>query len=65
MYFLKYTHPAAMKYEINKSYSLDELKLELSDDMIKVLFIPINFKWEDFEPKIEVKKEQKNVEKVI
>jgi len=60
--YLKYIHPAAMKYDLKKSYELDELKKELDLDMIKVLFIPVNFKWDDLEIKnksikIEEKKE--------
>jgi hypothetical protein len=44
---LKYTHPAAMKYGTADTYELEELKKELDFEMIKVLFTPINFKWED------------------
>lgn len=53
--FLKYTHPAAMKYETNKSYTLEELQEELSDEMIKVLFAPVDFCWEDIEDTEEIK----------
>ena len=60
--YLKYTHPAAMKYDLKKLYELDELKEKLDLGMIKVLFTPVNFKWEDLDIKnkvikIEEKKE--------
>jgi hypothetical protein len=51
MHLLKYTHPAATKWEVNKVYNLEELKSELSDEMIKVLFEPVNFQWQDLEVK--------------
>lgn len=47
MKLLKYTHPALSKYDITKAYTLQELQSELSDEMIKVMFSPINFEWEE------------------
>ena len=56
---LKYSHPAVTnKYDLNKSYALDELQKELELEMIKVLFQPVNFEWKD----LEVKKHNKKVE---
>jgi len=57
--YLKYTHPAAMKYDLKKLYELDELKEELDLDMIKVLFSPIDWDFEDLEEnkkKLEIQK---------
>jgi len=51
MKLLKYNHPSAMKYDVNKTYELDELKKELDLEMIKVLFVPIGWEWEDLEKK--------------
>jgi len=51
MKYLKYNHPAAMKYNAKKVYELEELKKELDIETIKRLFVPINFKWQDLEPK--------------
>ncbi|MDD4779008.1 MAG: hypothetical protein PHT02_00195 [Tissierellia bacterium] len=56
MKYLKYNHPASMKYNINQVYELEELKKELSIEMIKVLFEPIDFKFEDLESKKKVQK---------
>ena len=44
---VKYTHPAATKYEANKNYNLEELQSELSMEMIQALFEPIDFEWSD------------------
>jgi hypothetical protein len=46
MRYLKYTHPASMGYDLNKSYKLEDLKKELELEVIQVLFTPINFQWE-------------------
>jgi hypothetical protein len=62
MKHLKYTHPAAMKYSVNQVYELEMLKKELSLEMIKVLFEPIDFEWKDLEVK---KKNQKSEEETI
>lgn len=45
MKLLKYIHPAISKYDIKKSYELQELQKELSDDMIEIMFEPLNFEW--------------------
>jgi hypothetical protein len=47
MKILKYIHPSVSKYDITKTYTLQELQSELSDEMIKVMFSPINFEWEE------------------
>lgn len=47
MKYLKYNHPAAMKYDIKKTYELEELKKELDLETIQVLFMPIGWKFED------------------
>ena len=57
MKLLKYTHPAVNKYDTKKSYKLEELKKELSDEMIRQLFTPINFKWEEKKANVELAKE--------
>ena len=49
--YLRYTHPSACGYDINKAYSLGELKKDLSMDMIKLLFTPIDGTWEKAIPK--------------
>jgi len=51
MKLLKYNHPSAMKYDVNKTYELDELKKELDLEMIQVLFEPVGWEWEDLEKK--------------
>jgi len=51
MKLLKYNHPSAMKYDVNKTYELDELKKELDLEMIKVLFAPIGWEFVDLEEK--------------
>ncbi|MFA7204598.1 MAG: hypothetical protein WC188_12925 [Candidatus Caldatribacteriota bacterium] len=49
---LKYIHPASMKYSVTDAYDLEELKKELSIEMIKILFTPIgNWSWQDLETK--------------
>ena len=40
-----------MKYDVNKTYELDELKKELDLEMIKVLFAPIGWEFVDLEEK--------------
>ena len=50
--YLKYNHPSAMKYDVNKTYELDELNKELVLEMIKVLFVPIGWAWEDLVEKV-------------
>lgn len=51
---LKYSHPAASKYSLTKTYTLEELQQDGLDlDRIKILFKPVNFKWD--EPKAEPK----------
>jgi hypothetical protein len=62
MKYLKYSHPSAMKYKISQTYELEELKQELSLEMIKVLFEPANFEWTDLEPKKHIKKIEQNTE---
>lgn len=57
--YLKYTHPASMKYSVSKAYELEELKKELGLEMIQVLFTPINFKWQDLTEKKSKKVEAK------
>lgn len=48
---LKYNHPAMIKndIDINKIYTLDELKKVYGNDISKIkrLFKPMNFKWEE------------------
>ena len=56
MQTLKYNHPSASKYSLNKTYELEELKKELSLEMIKILFQPVNFEWKDTEVKKKVQK---------
>lgn len=47
--YIKYTHPAAMGYSAKMSYELDEV-LELEGiERVRVLFTPVNFKWEDLD----------------
>jgi hypothetical protein len=54
---LVYTSPAAGKYETDRAYSLDELKEELSIELIKEWFIPVNGQsWEDLEAEPVAKK---------
>lgn len=55
---LKYTHPAVMKYNVDKTYTLDELQSELSIEMIQILFEPVNFIWSDLEPQKQSKQEE-------
>jgi len=50
--YLKYNHPSAMKYDVNKTYELEELKKELDLEMIKILFDPIGWNWGDLVEKI-------------
>ena len=52
MKILKYNHPSAMKYDVNKTYELDELKKELDFEMIQVLFEPVDWEWEDLVEKV-------------
>ena len=52
MKLLKYNHPSAMKYDVNKTYELEELKKELDLEMIKFLFDPIGWNWGDLEEKL-------------
>jgi len=52
MKLLKYNHPSAMKYDVNKTYELEELKKELDLEMIKILFDPIGWNWGDLVEKI-------------
>jgi hypothetical protein len=56
MKLLKYNHPSATKYSLNKTYELEELKRELSLEKIKILFQPVNFEWKDLEVKKKVQK---------
>lgn len=51
--FLKYSHPAMTnKYDLNELYSLDELQKDGLDlERIKILFSPVDWKFEDLEPK--------------
>ncbi len=60
MKYLKYNHPAAMKYRVGKIYELEELKNELDIETIKRLFIPINFKWQDLETKRKIYRNEEN-----
>jgi hypothetical protein len=46
---LKYSHPAITKFDLNKFYSLNELKQQLSLEQIKMFFTPIDFTWEQLE----------------
>ena len=62
MKLLKYNHPSAMKYDVNKTYELDELKKELDLEMIKILFEPVGWDWEDL---IEKKVNKVDVSKKI
>jgi len=63
---LQYTSPAAYIFETDKTYSLDVLENEyhLSMDMIKVLFTPVNFTWDDIEgtPVVPVENETQSTE---
>ena len=61
--YLKYNHPSAMKYDVNKTYELDELKKELDLEMIQVLFVPIGWDWKELEEKKIKKVEIIKVEK--
>ena len=63
MKLLKYNHPSAMKYDVNKTYELDELKKELDLEMIQVLFVPIGWDWKELEEKKIKKVEIIKVEK--
>ena len=56
---LKYTHPSLNKYDVNMTYLYDDLIKEMSEDMIRILFTPIDFEWEE---KKEVSK--KSIDKV-
>lgn len=59
--YIKYTHPAAMGYSAKMSYELNEVLKSEKIDMVKTLFTPINFKWEDLDaPKIEEKNNKRN-----
>lgn len=58
MKLLKYIHPALTKYDSKKSYELQELQKELSDEMIKMMFMPLNFEWEKQIEIIEEKSEK-------
>ena len=53
MKLLAYTHPVAMGYNVNQTYTLEELQNKLSIDEIKTLFSPLNFKWEQPKKKVE------------
>lgn len=68
MKFLEYSHPARTNvYSLNRAYSLDELRADgLNDDQIKILFKPVNFKWDErktvevkVEPEVKVEAETK------
>lgn len=48
---LKYIHPSACGYDINKLYTLGGLEKELTIDKIKILFSPINSSWDEIEKK--------------
>lgn len=48
---LKYNHPAAMGYDLTKTYDLDDLKKVWSLEMIKIIFEPVNFEWMELEHK--------------
>lgn len=60
--FLKYTHPASMGFDTNKSYELEELKKEFDLELIKVLFVPIGWEFDDLEVKkiVNVNKKQED-----
>lgn len=63
---LKYSHPASCGYSTKKVYFLDDILKEMNIDKIKVLFKPIDFKWEDLDeikPKKEIKIKPKEVAK--
>ena len=53
---LKYNHPAKTKYNLDKLYTLDELKEELNMGQIKVLFTPINFDFDELDIKKKISK---------
>lgn len=57
---LKYTHPASCGYSAKKIYSLDELKDELDINMIKILFEPVDFTWDELESENDTKTEYSN-----
>jgi len=58
---LKYSHPAVTKYDLKKSYTLDELQAELDLERIKILFQPVNFEWKDLEVKKKVQKLEEEI----
>ena len=58
---LKYNHPAVTKYDLKKSYTLDELQAELDLERIKILFQPVNFEWKDLEVKKKVQKLEEEI----
>lgn len=58
MKLLKYNYPARTKYDIKKSYELQQLQKELSDEMIKMMFAPLNFEWEKQVEIVEEKSEE-------
>lgn len=57
-YMLKYTHPAVPKDKrivVNDAYDLEFLKTIYTIELIKVLFTPIGFTWEEMDVKSEGK----------
>lgn len=62
---LKYNHPARSKYDVRKTYALEDLRQELSDEDIKAMFVPVNFEWENESEKISVKEEKLVEEEIL
>lgn len=58
---IKYTHPSNSGFEANKVYDLDEVLKTTSIELVKILFEPIDFLFED--DKIEVVVEE--IENVV
>lgn len=46
---VKYIHPASNKFVANFTYDFDELVKDIGIEMVKIMFEPIDFKWEDLE----------------
>lgn len=61
MKYIKYTHAAYVGYDAGVLHILDEVVKKEGIERTKMLFTPIDFKWEDLElPKVKDKKETTN-----
>lgn len=58
---LKYVHPSSCGYDPLITYELSKILKEMDIKKARVMFKPINFKWEDMDKKKTAKK--KNIVK--